>query len=80
MKSWFLKCGYPNDVIQKKMKKVKFSKIPSARKDNTKDVSLVITYHPGLKSIDQIINRNLHLLHMDQEVKKIFTPKHMEIE
>ena len=36
MKSWFLKRSYPNDVIQKKMKKVKFSKIPSARKGQHK--------------------------------------------
>ena len=38
---------------------------------------MVVTYHPGLKNIDQIINRNLHLLYMDQEVKKVFTPKPM---
>ena len=39
MKSWFLKRTYPNDVIEKEMKKVKFSKISSTRKDNTKGVS-----------------------------------------
>ena len=52
-------------------------KISSARKDNTKGVPLVVTYHPCLKNINQIINRNLHLLCMDQEVKKIYTPKPM---
>ena len=57
------------------MKRVKFSKISSTRKDNTKGAPLLVTYHPGLKNIDQIINRNLHLLYMDQEVKKLFTPK-----
>ena len=56
---------------------LKFSKIPSTRKDNTKGLLLVVTYHPGLKNIDQIINRNLHLLYMDQEVRKAFTPKPM---
>ena len=35
MKSWFLKRGYPNNVIEKKMTKVTFSKISSTRKDNT---------------------------------------------
>ena len=49
--------------------------ISSTRKDNTKGVPLVETYHPGLRNIDKIINRNLHLLYMDQEFKKIFTPK-----
>ena len=77
MKSWFLKRGYPNNVIEKEMKKVKFSKISSTRKDNAKGVPLVVTYHPGLKNINQIINKNLHLLYMDQEVKKVFTPKPM---
>ena len=48
--------------MQKEMKKVKFSKISSARKDNTKSAPLVVTCHPGLKNIDQIINRNLQLL------------------
>ena len=73
MKSWFLKRGYPNNVIEKEMKKVKFSKISSTRKDNTKGVPLVVTYHPGLK----FINRNLHLLYVDQKVKEVFTPKSM---
>ena len=66
MKSWFLKRGYPNNVIQKEKKKVKFSKISSTKKDNTKGVPLVVTCHPRLKNIDQIINRNLHLLYRDQ--------------
>ena len=60
------------------MKKVKFSKISSTRKDESaKGVPLVVTYHPGVKNINQIINKNLHLLYMDQEVKKVFTPKPM---
>ena len=59
------------------MNKVKFFKILSGRKDNTKGVPLVVIYHPGLKNIDKIINRNLQLLYMDQEVKKVFTPKLM---
>ena len=77
MKSCFLKRGYPNNVIEKEMKKVKFSKISSTRKDNAKGVPLVVTYHPSLKNINQIINKNLYLLYMDQEVKKVFTSKSM---
>ena len=59
------------------MNKVTFFKILSDRKDNTKGVPLVVIYHPGLKNIDKIINRNLQLLYMDQEVKKVFIPKPM---
>ena len=62
MKPWFLKHGYPNDVIGKEMKKVKFSEVSSTKKDITKGVPLVVTYHTGLKNIDQVINRNLNLL------------------
>ena len=50
------------------MKKVKLSKISATRKNNTKGVSLVVTYHAGLKNIDH----NLHLLYMDQEVTKTY--------
>ena len=77
MKSCFIKRGYPNYVIQKEMQKVKFSKISSIRKDNAKGALLVVTFHPGLKNINQIINKNLHLFYMDQEVMKVFTPKPM---
>ena len=85
MKSWFLKRhysnnvmdNYSNNVMEKEMKKVKFCKISSSRKDNAKGLPLVVTYLPGLKTINQIINKILHLLYMDQEVKKVFTPKPM---
>ena len=59
------------------MKKGNFFKISSTRMDNTNSVPLVVKYHPSLKIMDQIINRNLHLLYLDQEVKKILTPKPM---
>ena len=35
IKSWFLKRGYSNNVIEKEMKKVKLSKISSTRQDKT---------------------------------------------
>ena len=76
MKSWFLKCGYSNNVLEKEIKKVKLSKISSTREDNAKGVPLMVTYHPGLKSISQII-KNLQLLYMDQEVKKVYMAKPM---
>ena len=55
VKSRFLKSSYSNDVIQKKMKLLKFSKISSTRNDNTKGVLLVVTCQPDLKNINQII-------------------------
>ena len=35
---------------------------------------MVATYHPLLKSLSKIISKNLHLLYMDDEVKRVFTP------
>ena len=48
MKSWCLKHSYPNNVIEKETQKVKFSKISSTRKDNTKGAPLLVTYQQKL--------------------------------
>ena len=47
------------------------------RKDTAKGVPFVPTYHPFLKSMGHIINKNLYLLNMNEEVKNVFTPKPM---
>ena len=39
--------------------------------------SFVLTYHPELKSLNKIFTKNLYLLYMDKEVKKVVTPKPM---
>ena len=36
-----------------------------------------MTYHSLLKSLSSIVNNNIYLLHMDQEVKRTFTPQPM---
>ena len=57
---------------------VKFSNIE--RKSNSKTqkgIPLVVAYYPLLKSLSIIVNNNIYLLHMDQEVKKTFTPQPM---
>ena len=74
MKSWFLERGYPKNVIDREMEKVKLKKkqVLSRRGVVTKGVPLVIKYHPLLKSIGTILHKHLYLLHMDKEVKKGF--------
>ena len=50
------------------------------RKSNSetqKVIPLVVTYHPLLQSLSSIVNNNIYLLHMDQEVKRTFTPQPM---
>ena len=60
------------------MDQVKFSNIE--RKSNSKTqkgIPLVVTYQPLLKWLSSIINNKIYLLHMDQEVKRTFTPQPM---
>ena len=74
MKEWFMKRGYPELLIEREMKKVRFSKENQKSKNVKKGVPFVVTYHPLLKKLATIIHRNLYLLYMNKEVKKVFTP------
>ena len=69
MKSWFQARGYPNDLVQNEMNKVKFSGNwdKNKTKKKSKGVPLVITFHLLLKDVGNIIHKNLYLLYMDQE-------------
>ena len=42
-----------------------------------KGIPVAVTYHSSLKILQKIIDKNLHLLYMNEEVKKAFTPKSM---
>ena len=61
------------------MKKVKFaSKNRNTKRGKSlKAVPFVMTYHPKLKSMIKVIQKYLDLLYMDNEVKRVFTPKPM---
>ena len=79
MKSWFEVRGYPNKLIEQEIEKVKFFRNGNVLRqgDPRKSVPFVLTYHPLFKSMGKIINKNLYLLYMNNEVKKVFTPKPM---
>ena len=79
MKSWFEVRGYPNKLIEQEIEKVKFFRNGNVlrQRDPRKGVPFVLTYHPLFKSMGKIINKNLYLLYMNNEVKKVFTPKPM---
>ena len=81
MKSWFQARGYPSDLVQKETNKVKFSgnMDKNKSKKKSKGVPLVITCHPLLKDAGNIIHKNQHLLYMDQEAQRVFTPGPMII-
>ena len=55
-KSWFFKRGYPKGLVQKELRKVKFSdKVGGKQKKKiNKIIPFAITYQPILKSIGNI--------------------------
>ena len=73
MKEWFIKRGYPESLIDKEMKKVRFSEQGQKSKKVEKGATFVVTYNPLLCKLSSIIHRNLYLLYMNQEVKNAFT-------
>ena len=74
MKIWFQKRGYPANIIENEMKKVKFPSCNKIQRKNSKGIAFVVTYHPLLKQLEGILCRNKYLLNMNAEVKQAFTP------
>ena len=74
MKSWFLKRGCPEKLIENEMRKVKFGKERIKKAKGVKGIPFVVTYHPQLKNLGRIINQNIYLLNMNEETKKVFSP------
>ena len=68
-----MKRGYPEKIINTKMSKVKFN-VDNKRSNNRqrKGAPVVVTFHPKLKVLQNIINKHLYLLYMNDEVKRLF--------
>ena len=77
MKPWFLKREYPEKPIENEMRKVKFCKEEIKKAKVVKDIPFVVTYNPQLKNVGRIINKNIYLLNMNEETKKLFSPRPM---
>ena len=59
------------------MNKVKFN-VDNKRSNNTKERdTFFVTIQPELKVLQNMINRHPYLLYMNDEVKRVFTPKPM---
>ena len=58
------------------MKKIKFSHVNNNKyQDRTlKRIPVVATYHPLLNSLGKALSKNINILYMDEEVKKVFYP------
>ena len=61
MKSWFLKRGYPENMIDEEMKKVKFSGKGSKKSKGSEGVLFVVTCHPSLNCLSRLIKDNLNI-------------------
>ena len=65
-------------MIDSQMGKVKFGqRLKAGSKQAGFGVPFVITYHPKLKKIAQIMKKLEHLLYQDESVKRVFTPSPM---
>ena len=71
MKIWFQKRGYPENVIENEMKKVKFSSCNKVQRKKSKCIPFVVNYHPLLKQLKGISGRNKYLLNMNAELSKL---------
>ena len=72
MKSWFLERGYSKQMTESQMGKIKFGqRLKAGSKQAGFSVPFVITYHPKLKKIAQIMK---YLLCHDEFVKRVFIP------
>ena len=70
MKSSFSNRRYPKTIIDTEVSRVKFFNTSGNKRTKTNGIPLVITYHPLLKDFVKVLNKHLHLLYMNDEVKK----------
>ena len=74
MKSWFLERGYPKQMIDSQMGKVKFGqRLKAGSKQTGFGVWFAITYHPKPKKIIQIMKKLEYLLYQEE----VFAPPPM---
>ena len=78
MKQWLAKRDYPQDLINSEMNNVKFLYVENKYNDNKeKRIPFVVTFHPLLKSLGSILNKNYYLLQMNDKVKNVFSLRPM---
>ena len=78
LKGWFCERGYPEDIVDEQLQRVKSRDREELLKQ--KDISetavgipFVVTYHPHLKNISWIIKKHSKHLYASLEVKSVFT-------
>ena len=61
-------------MINRKIRRDKFAENKQNNNKSAKGVPFVFKYHPMLKSLGNIILDNIHLFHINEEVRRTFTP------
>ena len=77
IKSWLQSWDCPENVINTDMKICFFTRIFGKSSNKNKSVQFVLTYYSLLETVNCIIRKQLHLLYMNEEVKKAFQPRPM---
>ena len=70
MTIWFQNRGYPGNIIENKLKKVKFLSYNKVQRKYSKGIAFLVTYHPRKNKL----RKNKYLLNTNGEVKQTFTP------
>ena len=70
MKSWFRVRDYPDNLVKIEIGTVTFSKSTGSKSKGQK--SIAITFYVKFKLIGQLLNKQLHILYVDQETKTSF--------
>ena len=75
LREWFIKRGYPTEMVDSQLDKVRRStRVERSNSSKTSDsVPLVVTYHPQLASFGAVLRQKLYLLYANEEVEKCFT-------
>ena len=70
-----LQRGYLQDLIETEVAKVHFATRPNEKFKKVSGVPFLVTYHPLLKKLNGIIDKMMDLFYMNQNVKKVFSPR-----
>ena len=75
LKNWFIKRGYPATNVQEQIDKAR-AYVPCGgpeiiRKND--GIPLVVTYHPALNGLSQIIRKHFHVLEVNEKAKSVFS-------
>ena len=77
--SWLRNRAYPTWLIEKEFRRVREYNIQEDTstlvKSCKKGVPFTITFHPSLKHSFLAIKKNLYILYLDTQARKVFTPE-----